>query len=387
MIKLQVLHWINLARLYRCHLTFEDDQHFDHHYLMYPPIKGPFKYKKRIYCGDPRNINYLKQILNQIRPDIVICANLVMPELMKIVRDSCRIFIYVNHSVWSQEIIEQKIQENNLVKQYSIFSSLYVLPREIAMWRRLGMSERKLVTAKGLTFLDTVWQQNHQQNKLKMLKQYATNNPFLSDQQQLHIVKTILLIHNSSASGCKFPDGRSKSNQENSEDYYQILNTLNQYVEEHSTSEQPIHIFSKIGRRRDTLTETEPINQLHQSPHLSVIWPEGQDHLMAEFLFADIILIQGFSTALYEALLVTPRVIQCYPRGKIILPTSQLPAITEISSQLKITLDKLVNDDQKPNDQLQNEINQLMLDSFGQAKIGNVTQQIMTDLREIYQLD
>lgn len=388
-----ILHWINLARLYRCHLSFYDTSEVRNYYIC-EKKQGDImmKNKKNVIVGNPRDLKFLENQLRIIQPDIIITVNLISHPEMKLMRDFCRFFVYINHSVWSDEMIQSKLENENtqeLCQKYSIFDSMYVLPKEAKFWLQIGMDRNKIIPAVGLTFLDTILDQNHMSNRSRILKQYCG----ISEEDQKNLV-CILVIHNSSASGCKFKNNISKTNMENSIDYFDFLSELDRIVKllNQNNKQNKYHIISKIGRRRDTLCETPKIRELHQSNNISVLWPE-EEILMAECLFTDIIFIQGYSTAYIEALL--PNTLNSNRVAPFFLNNSRvmvnvtkypdLPVITDISELWKIMNQMIEDSEYFVSFKIQNQVESLVTENFGQYSMKNMSQIIIKDLVRIFQ--
>ena len=340
------------------------------------------KKKNNVIIGDPKDINFLTSTLQEIQPDVIICSNLIYKPQMECVRKYCRYFVYINHSIWSNDIIYNKQNEKqDLVQQYNIFDAMYVLPKEYDRWINLGISPEKIIKTPGLTCLDKNCVQNVIANKKKMFSQYAPNI------KNIENVKTILVIYNSSSCSCKFPDESPKTSLENSVDYFHFLTEIDQYAIEEEEKNNRIHIFSKIGNSRDTLCETTYIKKLHHSKHISVIWPEDE-HLMTEFLFADAIFVQGFITAYLEAVLSGNHnnVAQFYLNSKIMFDQNKypnLPIITE-QSQIKPLITKMLELNNHKTKLIKNEVEKIIEETFGQSSIINTSKLIMDDMLEIF---
>lgn len=89
---IKVLHWINLTRLFRCHLTFENTENCTHYYLT--DRKRHCLHKKpNVIVGSIRSAGFLKRKLDEIKPDVIITANLINANLMKVMKEGCKHFI------------------------------------------------------------------------------------------------------------------------------------------------------------------------------------------------------------------------------------------------------------------------------------------------------
>lgn len=367
---IRILHWINLTRLFRCHLTFDNTDEFTHYYIT-DRKRHNLNDKPNVYTGNPRDGGFLKKILGKVKPDVIVCSNLINPNLMSLMKKNCGLFVYISHTIWTDGTIKQKLdnrKHDNAVKAYSVFDRMYFLKKEIDMWRNLGMPENKLVTVCGLTYMDPLLTIDYEKKRNRMLKKLVPNRK---------PSKTMLLIHNSTLTGCIFPNGGPKNQKVNSDDYGIMLNEMVKYAKEHDC-----HIFAKIGRRSSTLTETPLIKKLHASPYVTVVRPE-QDYLLADFLFCDAIINQSYSAAYQESLIANHCAACCYINGKEIVDSDKYPNLLVIrgANEIQLALDKMINHrDDFYTPELNKEIDSLIIDTFG-AKFENVTERILEDIR------
>ena len=60
-----ILHWINLDRLFRCHLSFHDEPKIKNYFLTEKIPNGLTNQSDHIICGNPRNIKFLMPKLEE----------------------------------------------------------------------------------------------------------------------------------------------------------------------------------------------------------------------------------------------------------------------------------------------------------------------------------
>lgn len=368
---IRVLHWINLTRLYRCHLTFENTSEITHYYIT-DKARNVLKHKPNVYAGTPRSIAFLKKMLLQIKPHVIVCSNLIQPRYMMMMKKHCQHFVYICHTIWTDDTIRMKIanhvREKSLTS-YGVFDRLFFRPKEIEMWRTIGMPENKLIPVHGLTYMDVALTANTLENKVRVLTPFFKNKT----KEEIENLKLILLIHNNTMTGCIHPNGSPKSAVQNSKEYGIILNQMNQYAEEHDC-----YVITKIGRKSSTLIENEFIKSIHKSPRVIVIRPE-QDYLLSDFLFCDAIINQSYSAAYQESLLANHCVACCYLEGKEMINFYNLPVIRS-QEEIKPMIDQFIN--QRSNfyqEEINQQIDQLIKETFGD-KLENVTERVIQDI-------
>lgn len=370
---INVLHWINLPRMYRCHLTFEDTDQFTHYYLT-DKVRRGLKHKKNVIAGGVRDPSFLQRMLNKIRPQVIICSNLIENTLMKIMKDNCQHLIYIHHTIWTDGIMDIKIREKREnFKKYNIFDKMYFTENEIKMWKKIGIDDNKLRRVCGLTYMDPLFMSDHKKNRIEIMAKF-----FKIDAQLAMDAKTILFIHNNTLTGCLYPNGLPKDPRQNSEEYGLMLNGIREYAEKNNC-----YVFAKIGRRSSTLIETKLIRQVHQSDRIAVIRPEN-DWLLSDFLFCDAIINQSYSAAYQESLIVSGRAACCYLNATEIIDSSKYPHLPVIRSLQGIPeiLDRFLNHRELfDTPEIKGEINLLMIDTFGD-RVENVTDAIMCDLKD-----
>lgn len=368
---IKILHWINLTRLYRCHLTFENNDEFTHYYVT-DKARHNLKEKPNIFTGNPRSMAFLGSVCDQVKPDVIICGNLINANLMKFMKERCRLFIYISHTIWTDKTIQNKITNQAREKpaqSYGIFDKLYFLPKEIEMWKKLQMPEEKLETVHGLTYMDPLLMFDHEKIKNKIMNKFCKGK---------NVSSTMLLLHNSTLTGCFFPNGRAKNQKVNSDDYGIMLQEMVKYAEKHNS-----HIFARIGRRSNTLTETNLVKKLHSSPYVTVIRPEA-DYLLYDFLFCDVIINQNYSTAYLESLIVNHSATCCYLNGKEMIDAEEYPdlAIIREVNEIQPMIDRMINHREEfYTQQITEQIDRLLVNSFG-SKLENVTERVLSDIAE-----
>lgn len=374
---IKVLHWINLTRLFRCHLTFENNEQFTHYYIT-DLARHNLKNKDNVYTGAVRNPSFLKKICGQIKPDVIICSNLINADLMLLMKKQCKLFIYISHTIWSDAVIQKKLQGHEQpLQSYSVFDKMYFLEKEIAMWKKLKMPEDKLVQISGLTYMDPILMMNHDEVKKNMLNIFFKNVP-----EQERPNKFMLLIHNSS-SGCIFPNGAQKYQKVNSDDYGLMLQEMVEYSKKNNC-----HVFAKIGRRSNTLTETALIRKLHDSKYVTVIRPE-KDYMLYDFLFCDAIINQSYSAAYQESLLANHCVACCYLNGLELIDSSKYPDLPVIRKvdEIQPLLNKMINHREHFwTDKINKQIDSLVIDTFGN-KLENVTERLLNDIPRFLKIE
>ena len=254
---IKVVHWVNITRLFRCHSTFKDTKQITNYYLVYPITRYKQMFiRKNMRVGNVRQILFLRESLSEINPDVIICANIIDREIMEVVREYCTYFIYIQHSIWSDDIINSKYEDPEFIQHFDLFDQIYCNHKEYKLFTDLGIPNHKIKRVNGITYLDEVMARDLTQTKNKIF------NLFIKNPQ---IKKTILFIHNTGFA-CRNLDDSKKINQESSHDYYIILNEIINYATEHN-----YHVFSKIKKKSMDLYEDRRIRKLHRSPFLTVI--------------------------------------------------------------------------------------------------------------------
>ena len=168
-------------------------------------------------------------------------------------------FIFTDLGWWAPKVhdtirmkIANHVREKSLTS-YGVFDRLFFRPKEIEMWRTIGMPENKLIPVHGLTYMDVALTANTLENKVRVLTPFFKNKT----KEEIENLKLILLIHNNTMTGCIHPNGSPKSAVQNSKEYGIILNQMNQYAEEHDC-----YVITKIGRKSSTLIENEFIKSI-----------------------------------------------------------------------------------------------------------------------------
>lgn len=380
---IRILHWINLTRLYRCHLTFENTPEVTHYYLT-DKARNVLKHKPNVFVGGVRNSSFIQKVLDQVKPDAIICSNLIQRNLMKLMKENCRYFVYIPHTLWPDETIELKIKNAKAEKtklNYSIFDRLYYRSKEMVMWKTIGIPEEKIKLVHGVTYMDNVRTSNTPEQKIRMMKKFFPKLKSLTDPEILKL-QSLVLVHNNTLTGCLFPNGKPKNIVHNSDEYGIMLDEMVKYATE--DADQDCYVFAKIGRRSNTLKETSLIRKLHQHPRVAVIRPET-DYLLSDFIFADVIINQSYSAAYQECLIAKDNVVCCYLNGQERVNSSKytnLPVIRDIAS-IRTTIKKMIEQTEttKNSEAYQHDRTQLLKDTFGDIP-ENATEKVVNDIKE-----
>lgn len=378
---IRVLHWINLSRLYRCHLTFENTDEVTHYYIT-DTKRHVLRSKPNVFTGGVRNIGFLNKILSQVKPDVVICSNLIDAQYMRTMKNGCKLLIYIHHTLWTDDIMDKKIKGargDGTFNKYNIFDKIYCTAKENDFWEKIGISRSKLVDVRGLTYMDPllIFDKNSSRRRVFNFLKIPENQ-----QEEMAAKKWLILVHNNTLTGCLNPGGGAKSSGVNAKDYEVMLGEMVKWAEENNGM-----VIAKIGRRSSTLSETSEIKRLHKLPCVRVVRPESCDLLLADFLFCDVVINQSYSAAYQEALMVNPCSCCCYLKGKEIVDSKLYPHLPVMRSAESIgpqITDYIENAEKYRTDpEVQSEINALIEATFG-GRFENVTDKVVNDIKTWY---
>lgn len=364
---LKIVHWINISRLFRCHMTFKDDDKHTHYYYVYEITRGTQNFKKpNMIIGNIRDPLLLEKELSKLKPDVVICSNLIDKHLMELVRKHTKYFIYITHAIWSNDIIENKCKDPSSIEPYNIFDRIYCQKKESKMFVNNGVCPDKIFIIHGVIYFDEVINRNYSLTRKKIYDKYVKEPGR----------KSILFIHNCGYY-CRNIYGKRKNPSESSDDYQDILTKLAEYAEKNFC-----HIFCKIKRQYIDIKETKQIKELHNLPYITVIKPEEEDCILSKFLFCDAIIMQNYGTSFLESILVNSKVALCFYNSEISLNLAKyhmFPLIINLSDIDKILDNMLDNPRDYDTSEYKTHVTKFIHDQLN-GPLDNVTDIIMNDI-------
>jgi hypothetical protein len=142
------------------------------------------------------------------------------------------------------------------------------------------------------------------------------------------------------------------------------------------------HVFTKIKKKSLDLHESAFIKKLHKHPRVSVIRPEKECNILSNFLFADVVILQGYGTSYIETLLVNPHIAACFVNAEVTFDTEKYPLMPIIRTTAEIipSIQNFINCPKKwTNKSIRAQINRIMIDQFG-GVVENVTSVIINDI-------
>lgn len=292
---MKLLHYVADTMFARNHLSFtylKDQQYF----LM--PTKcfnesslNPYWKKSKVTCLDMDLKQHSKNIVDQIEeinPDAILFSYVEPPlEPLLIELKSKYPVYYMHHGIYCDGLISKfKIKKLPQGKHrvFTHFTKIFFTPREIDSYFKLFMNHDCLVPIKGYVGLD-LYHEIKKENPDKDNRIMSEINDEFISKGITDINGYLLLV------GGKLHD-----------EYLEILRIALEFAIKNSWV-----VITKMKPNRGVWDKTSK-HKLHQNPRVKVLLDY---EVIYDYLFADLILIQRYSTVYYESLALKKPTLLC----------------------------------------------------------------------------